>query len=572
MKPRDIALALAAPILWGVGFTFAKPALQQFPPMLMMLMIYVATAAVLLVRRRRLRTPLWAVLVIGAGGGAVQSILIFSGLSDLPASTAVLVVQSQVPFAVLSAWVIGKERLSAARLVGIAIAIGGVALIAGAPEATSDYPSLVLVVLGALVWAAAQALIRTFGRDDGPTTTGMIALVSAPLALAGSLLFESGQWESVQTAAAAELGRTGRGVPLRLSAGLLGLVSGPRQVSRRPSDAVHSVDADRRRDHGRPGARRRIDRARTHRRGHHPRRAVDRGSRRSRAGASCRGRTLSTTGVAMALALISKLEDAELWRREMTAAIPGLDFRVWPELGDERQIRMAAFDFNLTPPGIFQRMPSLGCIVYLGHGANDFLQRPDLPKGVPVMRLKDPGIIGYMVEYVLLYLLSHRRSQATYQRQQIERRWEIHIPSFPGEVRVAVLGLGSIGQRFAQAFASLGYQVHGWSRGPHDLPGVACYHGGDQLAACLGPCDYVVCVLPETSETRDIINAETLALMKRGAYFINVGRGRLVVEADLLAALDSGQAVRRRPRRLPRRTAAAGESAMESSEGGGHAA
>ena len=185
----------------------------------------------------------------------------------------------------------------------------------------------------------------------------------------------------------------------------------------------------------------------------------------------------------MALALISKLEDAELWRREMTAAIPGLDFRVWPELGDERQIRMAAFDFNLAPPGIFQRMPDLGCIVYLGHGANDFLQRPDLPKGVPVMRLKDPGIIGYMTEYVLLHLLSHRRLQATYRRQQAERRWQGHIPPFPGEVAVAVLGLGSIGQRVAALFASLGYRVHGWARGPHELPGVACYHGREAAAA-----------------------------------------------------------------------------------------
>ena len=206
MKPRDIALALAAPVRWGVGFTFAKPALAQFPPMLMMVMIYVGTTVLLLGRRRRLRTPLWAMLAIGAGGGAVQSILIFSGLSHLPASTAVLVVQSQVPFAVLWAWLIGKERLSATRLVGIATAIGGVALIAGAPEATSDYPSLLLVVLGALVWAAAQALIRAFGRDDGPTMTGMIGLVSAPLALIGSLLFESGQWESMQTATAADWG------------------------------------------------------------------------------------------------------------------------------------------------------------------------------------------------------------------------------------------------------------------------------------------------------------------------------------------------------------------------------
>ena len=206
MKPRDIALALAAPVLWGVGFTFAKPALAQFPPMLMMVMIYLATTALLLGHRRRLRTPLWAMLAIGACGGAVQSILIFSGLSHLPASTAVLVVQSQVPFAVLWAWLIGKERLSAARLVGIATAIGGVALIAGAPEATSDHPSLLLVVLGALAWAAAQALIRAFGRDDGPTMTGIIGLVSAPLALIGSLLFESGQREALQTATLADWG------------------------------------------------------------------------------------------------------------------------------------------------------------------------------------------------------------------------------------------------------------------------------------------------------------------------------------------------------------------------------
>lgn len=206
MKPRDIALALAAPILWGVGFTFAKPALQQFPPMLMMVMIYAATSALLLRRRSRPRTPLWALLLIGACGGAVQSILIFSGLARLPASTAVLVVQAQVPFALLCAWFIGRERLSAARLAGIAIAIGGVALIAGAPEAVDNYPSLVMVVVGGLFWAVAQALTRAYGRDDGPTTTAMIGLVSAPLALIGSLLFESGQLEALQTATPAHWG------------------------------------------------------------------------------------------------------------------------------------------------------------------------------------------------------------------------------------------------------------------------------------------------------------------------------------------------------------------------------
>jgi glyoxylate/hydroxypyruvate reductase len=243
----------------------------------------------------------------------------------------------------------------------------------------------------------------------------------------------------------------------------------------------------------------------------------------------------------MALALVSKFENPDLWHRTMTAEIPGVDFRVWPDLGDTAQIRMAAFESNLAPPGIFATMPNLGCIVFLGHGANDFLQRPDLPTGVPVMRLKDPGIISFMTEYVLLYVLSHRLFEATYRLYQVERRWQEHIPPFPGDVRIAVLGLGSIGQRFAEVFVNLGYKVNGWSRGPYQLPGIACYHGRDQLAGCLSPCDYVVCILPETTETRDIIDAKTLASMKRGAYFINVGRGRSVVEEDLLAALDSGR-------------------------------
>jgi glyoxylate/hydroxypyruvate reductase A len=200
---------------------------------------------------------------------------------------------------------------------------------------------------------------------------------------------------------------------------------------------------------------------------------------------------------------------------------------------------MAAFDHK-PPVGTFAGMPNLGCIVYLGHGANDLVQRPDLPKGVPVMRLKDPGIIACMTEYVLLYLLSHRRLEGTYRRYQAERRWQEDIPPFPSDVRIAVLGLGSIGQRFAEVFVDLGYRVNGWARSPHELPGVDCYHGRDQLGACLASCDYVVCILPETRETRDIIDTRTLALMKRGAYFINVGRGPLVVEEDLLDALDSG--------------------------------
>ena len=76
-----------------------------------------------------------------------------------------------------------------------------------------------------------------------------------------------------------------------------------------------------------------------------------------------------------------------------------------------------------------------------------------------------------MTEHVLLYLLSNRLFQATYHPYQAERRWQEHVPPFPGDIRIAVLGLGAIGQRVAEIFVNLGYQVNGGARSPHQIRG-----------------------------------------------------------------------------------------------------
>ncbi|MGH6960904.1 MAG: glyoxylate/hydroxypyruvate reductase A, partial [Dongiaceae bacterium] len=93
----------------------------------------------------------------------------------------------------------------------------------------------------------------------------------------------------------------------------------------------------------------------------------------------------------MALALISRLEDAAAWRAALAMLLPGVEFRVWPEIGDGADVRLAAFDYNYFPSGVFRRIPTLGCIVFLGHGVNDLLGSPELLPGVPAMRLTDPG-------------------------------------------------------------------------------------------------------------------------------------------------------------------------------------
>lgn len=200
MKPRDICLAACPPTFWVIGLTAAKPAVAHFPPIFMMTMVYALAAAALFWTRKPRRTPLWAIFVIAAIGSAIQNAFLFTGLTQLPASTAMLVVQTQVPFAVLAAWVIGKEQLSLGRWIGIVIAFAGVALVIGVPEASSAYLSLAFVVLAGLLWAVSQAMIRVFSRDDGRTLTVALCLFAAPQSLIISLLVEDGQWASLQNA------------------------------------------------------------------------------------------------------------------------------------------------------------------------------------------------------------------------------------------------------------------------------------------------------------------------------------------------------------------------------------
>jgi O-acetylserine/cysteine efflux transporter len=200
MKPRDVALACCPPTLWALSYIFAKPAMVHFPPLFMIGLAYGVSAIMLLRRALKSKTAWWAMFAIAAFGGAIQAALIFGGLSKLPATTAILVVQSQVPFAVLAAWAICGEVPNLRRLIGVAVVLAGIVLISGAPEAVTALGALASVILGAASWGISQAMVRALGRDDGPTTIGALTLYAAPQLLLASLLFESGQLSALRTA------------------------------------------------------------------------------------------------------------------------------------------------------------------------------------------------------------------------------------------------------------------------------------------------------------------------------------------------------------------------------------
>jgi O-acetylserine/cysteine efflux transporter len=201
MSPKDIAVALVPPLAWGAGFTLAKPAVEQFQPLFMMAMIYVALVVVLVATAREpIRTPWLSLFVIAAFAVPIQGVFIFLGLKYLPASVATLVLQVQVPFAVLLGWLVGGEEINARKIFGTFVALAGVAAVVGLPHETPPILPVIYIILGSLFWAFGQVLARKLGRDTGIIQLKGMALAGLPQILLATYLFEQGQWNSVVTA------------------------------------------------------------------------------------------------------------------------------------------------------------------------------------------------------------------------------------------------------------------------------------------------------------------------------------------------------------------------------------
>ena len=192
------------------------------------------------------------------------------------------------------------------------------------------------------------------------------------------------------------------------------------------------------------------------------------------------------------------------------------------------------------PRGALAGLPQLKLVQSLWAGVEGLLADTTLPADVPLARMVDPAMNEAMAETALWAVLSLQRDAFDYARQQREGRWQPHAQRAARETTVAVLGLGQMGRATALRLAQGGYRVKGWSARPTSIDGVATQHGDAALPAVLGAAQIVVNLLPLTAATNGLFDARVLALLPRGASFVNLARGAQVVEADLLAALDSG--------------------------------
>lgn len=159
---------------------------------------------------------------------------------------------------------------------------------------------------------------------------------------------------------------------------------------------------------------------------------------------------------------------------------------------------------------------------------------------VPLARMVDHGLTQGMTEWVVGHVLRYHLGMDRHITIQ-DGVWAPDAPPLAQERKVCILGLGTLGEAAARALASLNFTVTGWSRTAKDIPGVVCLHGPDGLRAALSRAEILVLLLPDTAATENALNAETLALLPKGARIINPGRGPLIDDDALLDALNAGQ-------------------------------
>jgi len=230
--------------------------------------------------------------------------------------------------------------------------------------------------------------------------------------------------------------------------------------------------------------------------------------------------------------------DPSGWERELGARLLGLDWRVWPDVGDP-----ATVDFVLAfevEPGFFAQFPNLKGVLATGAGVDGLFADPDIPTHLPIARIVDPKMTQQMVQWAAYGVLHFFRRFDEYAALQAKAVWEELGSPTRHPARVGVLGFGEIGGAIGRGLLALGFFVNGWTGSPRDLGPIDNYAGLDQLDDFLAASPFLVCSLPLTDETRGILNRERLSKLPKGAVLLNLARGGHVVTDDLVALLDEG--------------------------------
>ena len=191
MKFRDILLALCAPLLLGFGFAIAKPAMQQFPPFLLMGLRFTIASLVLIWWFPIPKKLLKDLFIVSLIGGTLTYGLVYMGLDRVDASSSILLVHTEVPFGVIIAYFLFKERPGMKNILGIIIAFIGLFVLLGAPNLEGKLIGVLLVLFGAFTWSLGMVMAKPLSKKIGGfAVTAWVSLFCGPMLLLGSFIFD----------------------------------------------------------------------------------------------------------------------------------------------------------------------------------------------------------------------------------------------------------------------------------------------------------------------------------------------------------------------------------------------
>lgn len=229
----------------------------------------------------------------------------------------------------------------------------------------------------------------------------------------------------------------------------------------------------------------------------------------------------------------------EPWVREFAALMPQVETVAWKE-----GAALPPCDYAVVwspTPALLDQLAHVRAIFLMGAGVDALLKLGEALPPVPIVRLGDAGMGVQMAEYVSHAVLRYYRHFDDYEQQARHGVWD-PLPLTPkDEFAVGIMGLGRLGLPVVEAMRLFGFPVRGWSRTPKNIPGVECFHGADALDSFLRGTKVLVCMLPLTPETANLLDRHNLGKLQQGAYLINVSRGAILSEPDLMTMIRSGQ-------------------------------
>jgi O-acetylserine/cysteine efflux transporter len=200
MKLVDVIIAISVAVIWGMGLIIAKAAMSHFSPILLMALRFTLTAFCLIWFFRPPLALYKKLFYIAMVSAAIQYSLTFNGLNGIDASTAALLIQLEVPFGLILAWIILGDRIALKQVIGMAVAFAGVVLIVGEPRLENDLIYVFMVIAGAFTWAIGQIMIKKLGNTGGFMLITGVAIFATPQLYIASFLFETDHLTQIETA------------------------------------------------------------------------------------------------------------------------------------------------------------------------------------------------------------------------------------------------------------------------------------------------------------------------------------------------------------------------------------